>query len=207
MAVGARQVTTNRWAQKAALWRFMKFTFSHTIFVQRMIKAIETEKLNRAAILIQRLFRNRMMKELIKMIVSRETSEMIMRLFYRDALTGPCREVLGRLLDPYATRIQCKYRQKKAVRKVARRRAEYKIWLKKQEEARKRAARRKATLDFQRRQREEARRREERKKRMKEIQTRKDVMKGLVQCFSDPAIIFRTSPVRFTSYIILLLFL
>jgi tetratricopeptide (TPR) repeat protein len=186
MAVGARRVATGRWAEKAALWRFKKFTFSHTVFLQRMVKAIETEKLNRAAILIQRLFRNRMMKELIKMIASREPSEMIMRLFYRDALTGPCREVLGRLLDPYATEIQCRYRQKKAVRRVARRRAEHKRWLVKQEEARKRAARRKATLDFQRRQREEAKRREDRKKRMKEIQTRKDVMKGLVQCFADP---------------------
>mgnify|MGYP002212684209 CR=1 FL=1 len=178
MTVGIHFIVGERWVRRSALFRIKNIIVIH-MFQTRMRKRIEDEKLNRAATKIQRLFRNRMMKELMKMIYYKEPSELIFRLFYRGALSGPCLEILSRLLGPFATIIQCRFRQKKARRRVAKRREEYRLWCKKQEERRVREARRKAALEYRERQRRAELLRKERK-------TKADVLKGLAKCFDDP---------------------
>eukprot|EP00942_MAST-04A_sp_MAST-4A-sp1_P009401 g9401.t1 len=178
MTVGIHFIVGERWVRRSALFRIKNIIVIH-MFQTRMRKRIDDEKLNRAATKIQRLFRNRMMKELMKMIYYKEPSELIFRLFYRGALSGPCLEILSRLLGPFATIIQCRFRQKKARRRVAKRREEYRLWCKKQEERRVREARRKAALEYRERQRRAELLRKERK-------TKADVLKGLAKCFDDP---------------------
>ena len=152
MSTAANFVIGERWLKRNSYWRINKLTWIH-MFQTRIRNIVETEKLHRAARRIQNLFRKRMMKELMRMIYYREPSALIFRLFYRNALSGPCLEILMRLLSPYAVAIQCRFRQKVAIRRVAKRREEYRIWCKKQEERREREARRKAVIEYRERQR------------------------------------------------------
>ena len=185
MAVAAQSIVGDRWQRRAALYRIKQASFSH-VCQQKIRKAIVREKERRAACFIQRLFRNRMMKELMKMISTRVPSELIFRLFYRGALSGPCHDVLVRLLSPYATAIQCRYRQKKAKKIVARRRKEYTAWCLREEERKKKLARRKANLEYRERQRLEALAAQERQQKIKDMKLRKKILQELVACFADP---------------------
>lgn len=88
----------------------------------RIRNLIQWEKERRAAVCLQRLFRSRLMKQLLMVLSGNMSSypNQALSLWYRQKLTGMSLMILNKRLTPYAIKIENQFRKRKATKYVKR---------------------------------------------------------------------------------------
>ena len=147
----------------------------------RIRNIIQFEKERRAAIMLQRMFRNRLMKQLLMVLRGDMSSypNMALSLWYRKKLTGMSKMILEKRLTPFAQKIENQYRRRKAHKLYKR-----KMKAKEQREQRRRQ---KELAETRRRIANQARKDKKERRRLAELRSRKrQIAKDLLGQLSNP---------------------